>query len=506
MTHSETPRDSRNRELCTLTLGSLMLSKEPAEIIRAAGLFRGDFYGQPDQLDRILRTLGALASEGILVSEHGPEPLIVRLVAESDDRECWEIIVNQIRQQGGNDPDYRWYLKEAHERTIRWRMGKLGEAAMNGMRPGEIRGLLGKLIAEATACDATPGLEPLQGLDLSAPLRPVPDPLVGNGQMQLIMPGEAVLIASDSGVGKTKALTAIALGVSSGRGILELPCQRRPVAYITSDPDPDFLRNLQRQWMGMGGRIEELNNLPLFAKADADFNLEDDSCFARLRVTLERLRAKETPSLFILECISSNVLTTDLNDQVSVRQYVRSRIRGLMEDFPGLTTIVSHHLRKTQQGAGNGLGDRVAGSMQLRASFDAAIGLVPAGKDSFTMRRIKRSRSGGDFEAFRVSIVDSDGRGGPLVLGNEGTLEIGTEEARGAAGAVRRFYETEGMDGRSILLEKCVKALEGKLRERAIQAAAKKLSETNPPILIRREKKPAAYSLAPIQDRFEELG
>jgi hypothetical protein len=162
-----------------------------------------------------------------------------------------------------------------------------------------------------------------------------------------------------------------------------------------------------------------------------------------------------------------------------------------MSEFPGLSILFSAHLRKTQRGGGNGLGERVAGSMQIKAVCDCILGLVACGKDSFEVRRVKRSRSGGDFAAFRVAIVPP-GRTEPLVLKSLGLVEVTVQEARGAAGAVLKFMRQAG--GRQLL--KDIKKGCPNHRDRAIENACKRLSETKPPRLNRITGKPASYDLA----------
>src|SRR6185436_15932473 len=97
---------------------------------------------------------------------------------------------------------------------------------------------------------------------------------------------------------------------------LGLPVQQGPVIYITSDGDPDLLRNIQRQWIGRGGDLARLKALPLHVHASTDFCLERGHAHARLRMTLDAFGT--TPALFILETISTNVETTNLNAQEEV--------------------------------------------------------------------------------------------------------------------------------------------------------------------------------------------
>jgi len=216
-----TPKDPRDVTFCRKTLASLMNCREPEKISTAAALFRGDLCGEPQQIDLMLQALGELAREGVTVAQHGPDPLIERLTCDSGDRETWGTIVEEIRGLKGIGADPGWWVRNAYDATLKYRLMKAGEAAGNGMKPGEVRRLLEDLYRDAAAFDGGgDATEPLHGLDLAAEPPSVPDPLVGNEKAQLIMPGEAVIIASDPGVGKTKLLTAIALGVVSGKEIL----------------------------------------------------------------------------------------------------------------------------------------------------------------------------------------------------------------------------------------------------------------------------------------------
>jgi hypothetical protein len=414
-----------------------------------------------------------------MLAEHSPQ---------YQDRDAWKPVVAKIIGTG-----YDQHLDAYEDRllSLRWRrrLVRLGEHAQNGHEDTALNLEIHTLASGSIGTR----VGPLHGLDLAAEPPPVPEPIVGNEKAQLIMPGEATLIASDPGVGKTKLLTAIALGIAAGREIIGLACVRRPVVYVTSDGDPGFLRNIHRQWDGTNAGDAKLADLPLFIESDDDFNLEDDSCFASLRSTLEKQGFKEKAGLFIIETIATNVVTTDLNDQKSVRQYVRARIRSLMKEFPGLIVITSAHLRKTQEGGKSDLGNRVAGSMQLRGAFDSAIGLVPDGKDAFSVRRIKRSRSGGQFEPFRIQI--EGGLAEPLVLRNTGTVEVSIEEARGAAKYVMDFMLKAGTKRPLTAIVAGITAMPGAPRQRAIQEAAKKLAEGNDPFLVRVGKKPAVYDL-----------
>src|SRR5207247_2383018 len=138
---------------------------------------------------------------------------------------------------------------------------------------------------------------------------------------------------------------------------------------------------LHRQWVGRGTQVGALAGLPLHILADDDFCLEEPIWYGRLRKTLEKLVAAG-PVTLILESLATNVREADLNDQVAVRQFARTRVRSLMAHFTGLTVILSCHLRKPQRAGANDLGSRVAGSVQIRGAVDCVLGLVPAGRDA----------------------------------------------------------------------------------------------------------------------------
>jgi len=125
--------------------------------------------------------------------------------------------------------------------------------------------------------------------------------------------------------------------------------------------------------------------------------------------------------------------------------------------------------------------------MQIRGAFDSVLGLVGTGRDAFTVRRIKRSRSGGDFESFKVQI--RGGRGEPLSLTNEGTVDVSLAEVRGAARGVLQFMRaTAGPVELKLIVPNIKNA-----RQRAVQDACKRLSEADSPRLRRVGKKPASY-------------
>jgi len=390
-----------------------------------------------------------------------------------------------------------WMMRLASLR-FRRRLVEIGERAQHGCADADLIEAFD--LARAGHAIAL-GAEPLPFFDFSKEPPPVPEPLVGDERQQLIMPGEKTAVASDSGVGKTQLLIAFALGIASGKEVLGFRCRPRPVVYISSDGDPSIEMKIRRQWAGMGGQPEELVALALRSWADDGFCLEDETSFRRLRATLAQVGAAETPAVLILESLATNVRNTKLDDQASVRQFVNRYLGSLQPSFPGLSEIVSCHLRKPQYGGANDLGTRVAGSIQIRAAFDSIIGLTAAGKNTFSVMRVKRSRSGGDFEAFSVSI--EGGRSEPLILRKQEAVNVTPEESRGAAKAVMA-YMRRATSGPKTIEEIASNVPEFKTR--AIQAACKKLSEAKPPLLTRTAEKPAAYILAPNSSDFDPGG
>ncbi len=352
---------------------------------------------------------------------------------------------------------------------------------------------------------AVPPAAALPAVDLAAEPGPVPEPLVGDDKQQLVMPGEIILAASDPGVGKTKTLSDIALAVASGGPCLGFPTRQRPVVYVTSDGDPDLVRNVRRQWVGRGREVADLADLPLHLYVDPDFCAEEPTCYARLVATLDKVAGGSTSApLLIVESLSTNVRGTDLNDQVQVRGFVRRSLRSLQARHPGLAILVSAHLRKPQAGGANELGARVAGSMQIRGALDCVIGLVPAGRDAFTVRRVKRSRSGADFASFRVRITGD--RSGPLALVNEGPMETPIEVLRGAARAVLDYLQQAGPGPKPLtVIAETLGRPPHRLTKRTVERACRKLAEADPPCLIRTGTKPAAYLLQPPKQEALDL-
>jgi hypothetical protein len=344
---------------------------------------------------------------------------------------------------------------------------------------------------------------PLVTIDFSADPSPVPNPLIGDSVQQLIMPGEKVLVASDSGVGKTQMGVAVAIGVATGTEVLGFRCEKWPVVYVSSDFDPALEAKFRRQGEGRGLSGEDLAGLPLRVIDDPEFCLDDADHLRRLSACLEGLGARERPCLFVLETVSTNIRSkaTDLYNEISVRDYIRRTAGRLSRDFPGLTFIASHHLRKSQAGGANDLASRVAGSAQLRAGFDSVIGLVACGKDRFTVRTIKRSRTGATFQAFTVEIRGD--RTAPLTVVNLGAADLTLESLRGAARAVMVFLRQVR---RTTAVEDITAGITG-FGLRAVQGACKRLAEADPPLLSRVSKKPAAYALAtePSDDTLQEL-
>jgi len=383
--------------------------------------------------------------------------------------------------------------EKARRRNILIRVAGIEEAAYNGTNARDLDELIESL-AEERASEAA--VEVLPALDLASEPGPAPEPLVGDETAQLIMPGESNVIASESGVGKTKLLSEIGLSVASGQDCMGWPVVQGPVVYVTSDGDPDMQRNLRRQWFGRGGDPARLSELPLHVHVDPDFCLEQGQCFDRLKLTLHQVAEKfGPPRLLIVESLSTNVLTTNLNDQTDVRTFFRRYIRSLMAAHPGMAVILSAHLKKKQAGGANDLATRVAGSMQIRGAVDCVIGLVGAPGNCFAVRRLKRSRSGGDFEAFRVGIVGP--RNGPLSLVHQGPATaagVTDEEREGCAAAVLEYMAAN--PGRQKLTAICAALKEWKPRgfqARAVQKACRKLADEE--ILLRTGNKPAAYEL-----------
>jgi hypothetical protein len=402
-------------------------------------------------------------------------------------------MLDEMRRKG-TPGAYPLFTRRLAEVRFKRRIAEVGKLAEDGTKPSH---LIERIETAKRELEGSAAAEPLVAIDFSVDWPATPGPLVGDGKQQLIMPAEKTGIASDSGVGKTQLCSALALGIVSGRPVLGFPSQQQPVVLVSSDGDPALNLKICRQWEGMGGARSDLALLPLYVVSDEDFCLEDTSCFARTRSTLQRAGAEKRPVTFILESLATNVRDTDLRDQVAVRRYTTERFGALMAAFPGLTCIFTCHLRKIQQGSANDLGTRIAGSIQIRAACDSIIGLTVAGKDRFIARRVKRSRSGGDFEPFRVAIAGD--RTAPLVLRNEGPADVTIAEVRGAARAVVDFMRAAG--GRRLLKEIVAGCL--KFSERAVQDACKRLSECDRPTLVRTGGKPAAYDLTPNQGAFD---
>ena len=369
--------------------------------------------------------------------------------------------------------------------------------ALNG-RDLEAQAMLEAQVREVFE-PATDGQE-LQILNLSVAPPPVGAPLVGKEGQQLVMPGDVVAFASDPGAGKTMKLLALAEGIASGGTVLGFKCQQAPVLYLSSDGDPHVHQKLERLWNARGPGKEGLSDLPLAVVVDDDFNLGEDAHFSRLLATLEHFKFDTTPSVLILESLATNVDGhTDINDQQQVRQWARVRLRSLQARFPGLTILLSAHLKKRQAQGINDLGSRVAGSVQIRAAVDALIGLVATGKEAFTVHQVKRSRSGGSFDGFGVRIEGEYPN--PISLVNTGLTETSIEELRGAGAAIIQYMQA---GHERAPLASLAEALRGSFRLRAVQAAAKRLAESDPPRLVRVSKKPAVYALLPHQAELEE--
>jgi len=389
---------------------------------------------------------------------------------------------------------------KARRRNILTRVAGIEEAAYNGANDRDLDELIEDLATERDAVT----VEALPALDLSADPGPAPEPLVGDETAQLIMPGEITLEASDSGVGKTKLATEIGLSVASDQDCLGWPVLSGPVVYVTSDGDPDLARNIRRQWVGRGGDPARLRDLPLHVHVDNDFCLEQGRSLDRLAATLSQMREKfGPPRLLILESLSTNVSTTNLNDQTEVRTFFRRHIRSLMADHPDMAALVSAHLKKKQPGGANDLATRVAGSMQIRGAVDCVIGLVGGPGNTFTVRRLKRSRSGGDFEAFRVGIVGP--RNGPLSLVHQGPATaagVTDAEREGCAAAILE-YLTEN-PGRQKLAAIVAALKDSKPRgflKRTVERTCRKLADEE--LLLRTGNKPAAYELAAPHEELE---
>lgn len=400
----------------------------------------------------------------------------------------------------------------ARDRRLLEHIEGLPAILSNGYDPEAREAARAKL---ASLCSPDEGEEAteLTVVDLATDVPRAPEPLVGDARSQVVARGDLVAVAGDSGAGKTMTSTDLAVGCASGTTGLCLPCQKCLVFCVTSDGDSHIDYKIKRVWAGRGGSREELARLPLWAHVDNDFNLDDDGCFGALVAALEKRGFAQRPGLVIIESLVTNVgPDVELNDQLSVRRWATRRPRALQARFPGLTVIVSAHLKKPQQQSVNDLGTRVAGSVQIRAAVDAIIGLVPRGRERFAVREVKRSRSGATFGDFEVRIDGAPGE--PLVLRNVGALEPSLEDLRGAAAAVMAWFRGSGLEKASLKDIKVALARQAGaggrdgFGERAVEGACKRLSESDPPRLVRVSMKPAVYQVAPRQGDLdlENLG
>jgi AAA domain len=459
------------------------------DLLAANGLSIDD-AGQIEQYRELLLRLQEAHTKGERVDRSVLASRLAEVSQRYKSREDWKAVLASFEGRGSID-SFPLFTDRLRLLRLRRRVAILGHEAENGCYPDD---LLSGLDGAKTDYEASVAAEPLAVLDLSIEPPPPSKPLVGDDHRQVLMPGEIIGIAADPGVGKTKLLTELAFGIASGTEALGFPCVQQPVVYVSSDGDPHLAQNFHRQWSRRGSGAGLLADLPLSVFSDDDFCLADPIWYARLVKTLIRVGASKGPVTCFIESLATNVLNPeDLVDQVKVRQFVRATIRRMMRTFPGLTVPISCHLRKTQPGGMNDLGTRVAGSVQIRGAVDCLIGLVPAGRDAFTVRRVKRSRSGGDFEPFKVQIEGA--RTEPLTLRNLGPVEVSRDEARGAAAAVMIVMRREC---RTMTIDSLAEAIPS-FKKRAIQAACKGLSEAEKPLLIRASKKPAAYSLVPDQ-------
>jgi KaiC/GvpD/RAD55 family RecA-like ATPase len=367
--------------------------------------------------------------------------------------------------------------RKAYRRTICARSLDLIHAATNGHADEDLAREV-SAFPEAVALHAADA-DDLQFADLAAPLPAAPLALVGKDGSVFIPTGQKVAIVADSGVGKTHLLVALAVGLVSESETLGFSCRGCPVLYVSSDDDPDLIRKFQRHAAGRGMSTEELAALPLRVLNDPAFNLDLPGTVAKVRKALRALGADKHPALLIVESLTTNIdpAATDLNSGPSVRSFIRRTVSTLQAEFPSLTTILSHHLKKTQQGSGNDMGSRIAHSVQIKAGVDVAFGLSAAGDESFTVRTLKRSRSGAKVEPFRVRIVGAPDAS--LTLVHDGNLKPSDEEVSGAAKAVLAFLA--GNPGPRSVKEILVGTTG--VKKRAIERAAAKLTEGPTPRL-----------------------
>jgi len=394
----------------------------------------------------------------------------------------------------GNPAAFQLWLDKLRSLRFRRRLVDAGEHAQNGCADADLVAAVQLAVREGET-----GNDGLVFADLTAPPLPTPPALVGRPGCTLIPVRQKTGVVGDSGAGKTHLFVSLALGIASGCDVLDMACAQQPVLYCTSDDDPDMERKFQRHAAGLG---LDLGSLPLRLVSDPEFNLDRPGTVARVRKALADLGAAERPATFILESLTTNVVLdlTNLHDAVSVRAYIRRTLAALQADFPDLSSIVSHHLKKPQAGGANDLSTRVSGSVQIRAGLDCVIGLVPDGPEAFTVRTLKRSRSGARFDAFKVRILgDPDA---PLTLKYDGTVDVSDSELMGASGAVLAFLKAAGGPRP---LKAIVAGVTG-FRDRAIQSACRRLSDGESPRLVRTGIKPAAYTYAPPKQTGLDLG
>src|SRR5262245_9308508 len=125
-------RDPRDTHGIRSLLSTLLEIKDPAPIVRVDRSFRGDLSAIW-QHNRILETMGALASRGIVTGGAGSAVLVAELAAKDADVEGWRKIIDEIRETWGYAPSLDYWYRYCFDRTLRHRLMEAGAEAGNGM-------------------------------------------------------------------------------------------------------------------------------------------------------------------------------------------------------------------------------------------------------------------------------------------------------------------------------------------------------------------------------------
>lgn len=214
----------------------------------------------------------------------------------------------------------------------------------------------------------------------------------------LIVNGDRALVYGEPGAMKSWLLLDLALHLAAGMKWLEqfdIP-QAKRVLYIDEEMSQRTAKGrIRRLAAGAGFKVQEL---PFAVLSGAGLQVEE----GRIETLIAELTALHfDPDVVIIETLRS-VMVGDENSAQEVRRFWR-----WVEPFrqSNKTLIVSHHMRKPQQGSNNPR-YRASGSTDLVAGPDTTIAVERTGRQTTAKLSHMKCRNAQERDPFVVSLQD----------------------------------------------------------------------------------------------------